>query len=226
VTLLLLFPGAVFLLLPYSEALTLLFFVLAAYAARRQHWWLAGLAGAVAALTRPPGVAIVVLLVTEFALARHSRRLRDVPALALPLLALGGYLLYIWRAFGSPGVLFLQERSYGRHLGVLPVQFTSQSAHLLTSFNFWLLMGAVALALLTLRVVRPSYGLFALALVLGGFATGELESTVRFIGVAWPLFITTGIYLRDERIRLLVTTAFAAGLGYFAVLFTHGYWVA
>jgi hypothetical protein len=52
-------------LLPYTESLLLLCFVAAFYAARRGRWWLAGLAGAGAALTKQPGVVVLLPLLWE-----------------------------------------------------------------------------------------------------------------------------------------------------------------
>ena len=226
IALLLVFPGAIFFALPYTEATTLLFFVLAAYAARRRAWWLAGVAGALAAATRPPGLAIIVLLVIEYALTERPWRLRDLPALLLPAAGPALYLAYVWRAFGDPRLFLHGEQAYGRALGGVPVQFTTESTHLWTSLNFWVMVLALALALWSIRLLRPSYGAFAAVLALAGLITGELESTVRFIAIAWPLFMAAGVYLTDERRLFVVGTAFALGIGFFAILFTHGYWVS
>ena len=233
VALLLTFPGGLFLALPYTEALTLLLFVSSAFAARRGRWWMAGGLGALAAATRPPGVAIVVLLLVEYFSFRSPSggsapwgpRLRMLAAVALPFAGLGSYLIYIWLRFGDPRLLLHQELSYGRSLGSLPVQFSSPG-RLLTSFSFWVVVASLLLAVWTIRAVRPSYGIFAGVLALAGPLTGELESSIRFVAIAWPLFVLGGYYLADDRRLLAVCSVFAMALGFFAILFSHGYWVA
>src|SRR5262249_60087217 len=64
--LLLLFaPPAFVLFAPYSESLFLLCVVLCLLMARRGRWWLAGAAGALAALTRQQGVFLALPLAWE-----------------------------------------------------------------------------------------------------------------------------------------------------------------
>jgi hypothetical protein len=76
-------------LLPYTESLLLLCIVGAFYAARRGRWVLAGLAGAGAALTKQPGVIVLLPLLWElWSQRREQIRARDVRSLARPLLGL------------------------------------------------------------------------------------------------------------------------------------------
>jgi hypothetical protein len=89
-------------LLPYTESLLLLCIIGAFYAARRNRWWLAGLAGAGAALTKQPGVMVALPLAWELwqqqrehLLAHRSRQvLRPLLGLALIPLGLLAFLAY------------------------------------------------------------------------------------------------------------------------------------
>ena len=56
---------AFFLIAPYGEGLFLLLTILAFWGARRDRWWLAGLAGAAAAATRSVGILLVPALLVE-----------------------------------------------------------------------------------------------------------------------------------------------------------------
>ncbi len=225
VVILLLYPGALFLSMAYTEALTLLLFVLAAYAARRQSWWLAGGMGALAALTRPTGIVIMVLLAIEYALAQRPWRLIHLPALAAPLAGPAAYAGYLWYAVADP-LAFLHEQAHFHHgVGVLPDEFSS-AGEFLTSSSVWVFMVALTLSLWAIRALRPSYGAFAAALVLAGPLTGTLVSSIRYVAIAWPVFAVAGCYLRSERHLMLVGAVFALGLAFFAILFTHGYWVS
>jgi hypothetical protein len=75
-TLLLAFsPMAFVLFVPYTEGLFLLWAILCLRWARRGEWWLAGLAGALATLTRQQGVFLLLPLAWElFAYAGHRPR--------------------------------------------------------------------------------------------------------------------------------------------------------
>jgi hypothetical protein len=76
-------------LLPYTESLLLLCIVGAFYAARLGRWWLAGLAGAGAALTKQPGVIVLLPLLWELWQQQGDRlRARDFRPLLGPLLGL------------------------------------------------------------------------------------------------------------------------------------------
>lgn len=95
------FPYAVFLFAGYSEALFLAFATTAWLAARRGSWWLAGLLGAGASLTRVTGIALGAALAVEYLTRRWSQggwravRSRDACALALPALPVIGYFGYL-----------------------------------------------------------------------------------------------------------------------------------
>ncbi len=61
------FPTAFFFFIAYSESLFLLFVLLSFYTMRRGSWWLAGLFGALATLTRFEGIFLFVVFLCEFA---------------------------------------------------------------------------------------------------------------------------------------------------------------
>jgi len=61
------FPTAFFFFVAYSESLFLLLVLLSFYTMRRGSWWLAGLFGALATLTRFEGIFLFVLFLCEFA---------------------------------------------------------------------------------------------------------------------------------------------------------------
>jgi len=91
-------------LLPYSESLLLLCIAGALYAARRGRWWLAGLAGAAAALTKQPGAVVVLPLAWELWVQQReqirARVFRPLlrPLLGLALVPLGLLVFLVYRA--------------------------------------------------------------------------------------------------------------------------------
>jgi hypothetical protein len=104
--LLLTFPSSFILFAPYPESLFLLFTILCFLWAYQQHWWLAGLAGGLAALTRQQGIFLLIPLLWElWRASSNSQRDRQLSPiqkgffrswLAAGLIPLG---LGIWLAY-------------------------------------------------------------------------------------------------------------------------------
>ncbi len=224
IALLLLYPGALFLSVTYSEGLELLLFVAAAYAARRRWWWPAGGLGALAALTRPTGIAIIALLVVEYLLTAGPRRRMHVLALALPLAGVASFAAYLAITLRDPLAFVQRQQAFQRSVGILPIEITT--GHFFTSPSVWVWAAAFALSLWAIRALRPSYGAFAAALLLTAPLTGAFGSSIRYVAIAWPVFAVAGLYLRNERQLLVVGTILALGLAFLTLLFTHGYYVA
>lgn len=92
-----LFPTAFFFSAAYTESLFLMLIVGALLAGRLQRWWLAGLVGALAALTRSYGMFLVlpfaVLLWQQYGETLRRQPVRIVPV-GMPLL---GPALFSWR---------------------------------------------------------------------------------------------------------------------------------
>jgi len=111
------FPTALFFFAAYNEALFLFFMLLSFYAMRRGSWWLAGLFGGLATLTRSIGLALLLVFLYEFARQvfpalreawrnkRHVQGLKLLSGLlAAPLIpmGLGIYAYYLNRRFHDP----------------------------------------------------------------------------------------------------------------------------
>ncbi|WP_026370825.1 glycosyltransferase 87 family protein [Kallotenue papyrolyticum] len=105
--LLLAFPPAFVLFAPYTESLWLLWAVLCLWWARRRRWWLAGLAGGLATLTRQQGLFLLLPLAWELWAASERRwrvalaRWRSWLALAPIPLAMLLWLVYRALALGD-----------------------------------------------------------------------------------------------------------------------------
>ena len=100
VVLLAVFPSSYFLAAPYAESLLLALSIGSVYAARLDRWALASLLAAGAALTRPTGMLLGVLLGLLY--LRRRRPAPDVLwLLAIPA-AVAAFSLYLDRAVGEP----------------------------------------------------------------------------------------------------------------------------
>lgn len=99
-------PYAVFLAASYSESLFLAFAVFAWYSAVRGRWWVAGILGAAASLTRIDGLFLAVALGVVYLQSTgplwHRRIGRAVAVVALSASSLVGYFVYLFAATGDP----------------------------------------------------------------------------------------------------------------------------
>jgi hypothetical protein len=100
-----LFPTALFFSAVYTESPFLMLLVGSLYAARRGNWWVAGLVGALAALTRSYGMFLVLPLGVLFLQERGFYIRRWVPtglAVAMPLLGPAIFSWHLNRVWGDP----------------------------------------------------------------------------------------------------------------------------
>jgi hypothetical protein len=111
-----LFPTALFFFAAYSEALYLACSVGCIYALRLRRWWVAGLCGMAAVLTRQLGLLLVIPFVIE--LFGHSERERPAPSfrrpdvLSLALIPAGllAFVAFLQVRLGN-GLLFLRAQT-------------------------------------------------------------------------------------------------------------------
>lgn len=177
-----LFPTAFFFFAAYNESLFLLLTASSFLAMRRQKWWLAGLLGLFAALTRSAGLFLVIPYLYELWVTRHTtseagesplRMLwkaipQLLPILLIPIGTLI-YSVYCWQLFHNP-IAFATVQSHWDRQGALPwvglwdalrelffIQpFGSiYEAHILLDLAATL--GFLALAVLGWRKLRASY---------------------------------------------------------------------
>jgi hypothetical protein len=123
-----LFPTSYYFSAAYTEALFVLLSVLALYGMRTRRWWMAGVFGGLAALTRNTGILLVIPFALEYGACllrlrkeRGSLAARDLlPAGWGLAIASGGlvYVAFLWLRFGDPFAFANVQELYGR--GSLP----------------------------------------------------------------------------------------------------------
>jgi Gpi18-like mannosyltransferase len=128
----LLFPTAVFLVAPYSEAIFVAGAVAAFYYARRRRWHLVALPAAVAMGARAAGIFLLLGLLFEFVRQRDFAPRRIVATLvalaagALPLMAYG---IYLARIRGDPFYFFTDQRLGWQRELTNPIQSLLTTLH-------------------------------------------------------------------------------------------------
>ena len=235
-----LYPLAFVFTAVYSDALFVLFVLLAVDFAERGRAVPAGLAAALAVDTRLLGLALVPSL--ALILRRRSRPLLFVPA------ALGLWLLYLHEHFGDWLAFSHAERRYWHRgpLGWHTVRtIESQVANLLFHLPrsgrlpAWAplaVSGVVDLAALAVAVwltwvvwkrfgaAYASYSLLTLAIVVAAPSVEQpLESLPRFLLADFPLFVAAAALLESRsRARTIVVVGLAAVGAAAAVAFARG----
>jgi len=179
------FPTAFFFFAPYNESLFLLLTAGTFLAIRRQKWWLAGLLGLFAALTRSAGVLLVFpylyeLWVANKGMADGKQSIVSTLRQALPrllpivLIPLGTllYCLYCWKMFHDPLAFSTVQSHWDRQLtlpGVGVVYALGQLFFVQPFGSFYevhILLdlaataGFIILAVLGWRKLRTSYTLW------------------------------------------------------------------
>ncbi len=220
-------PGAVAFALSYSDSLFLLLAVSAFLAMEVRRPWLAGVALALATLTRAPGILLGLPLLLMLVERDGIRPTRGWAPLLLAPLALAIYFGYLWWLTGDPLAAVSAQSFWSPSEGVDPTAATSGVLDGLTHHgNPDLRLGAappwvIALWLGSLSFyaflfvffrhdrIRPAYWVVSAISVATVFLSGTLMSTPRFLAVAWPFDWV--LASRGSRLgRIVVLGAFAA----------------
>ncbi len=245
------FPTAFFFFAAYNESLFLLLSSGVFLALRRQHWWLAGLLGLLATLTRSAGIILVAPYLCEVWVSRHglptpatwlSTIRRALPVLLVPI-GLLLYSLYCWHIVGSPLAFATVQSHWGRALAwpweglikdigeIFWLPFGSfYQVHDLLDLSATI--GFLTLTVFAWRRLRASYALWTTLLVLyvllspGITTIDPLVSNQRFILEMFPLFITLAILGSEyPRLHQSILLIFPVLLATLSILFLIGKWM-
>lgn len=112
----LMFPTAFYMSAGYTEALFLWLTTAAFLAARRGQFWVAGMFGFFATLTRNEGLFVAFPFLWAYWQRYRFRITRNIIPIVLIPLALGVFMIYQWRDFGNPLGFVAAESYWGRHI--------------------------------------------------------------------------------------------------------------
>lgn len=204
------FPSAFVLVWGYAEALMLAAAVGGLWAARKQAWLWAALAGALAAGSRPLGVAMALPVAIELARVwRRSAvadRLAGIAAVGAPIVVLTAYLAWVRAEYGD---------------ALLPFRVQDQLRDTINPFSrVWEGLGQVfgpdrfgdglhvpfallfvALLVATFRLWPASYGAYATVVLVAALSADNLNSLERYGLNAFPLVLSLAVLTRDDRVE-------------------------
>lgn len=243
----LIFPAAVFFMAVYTEATFFLLSVAAFYYALRRNWWVCGVFGFFAAMTRPQGVLLFVPMVVEY--AGYLRELRGERAGSFLSSTRGNFLSLLLIPAGLMSYLVFSSVQTGNILFPVDVQaaFSRKPADVLNIFrvladeigNFshlpahgylhskldllFTLFFAILPAFM-FRRLRPSYLVYALSLVAVPLSTGATIAMTRYLSVSFPHFLMLGLLGEKRLPGLAVTVIFVLLMSALGLRFINWYW--
>jgi Gpi18-like mannosyltransferase len=244
------FPTAFFFAAAYNESLFLLLTVLSFYFLRQANWWLAGLCGLLAALTRSVGLLLFVPFCYEY-LRQHRFHLRalrfDLLAGALIPAGLGIYALYCFFQFHDALAFSHAQSLWNRRLQVpwyafLEALHQIQLNRLLSFISIHNVLDLSAclfiFVLLVLCWVGPwkfsreqraysiyAAGLYGWFLLFPTLGNTPLVSYSRFMLEVFPAFIVLAAIGRKRQPNLYYLTLSVSLLSFLLLQFLTGHWM-
>lgn len=232
--LLLTWPVSVALFVPYTESLFLLLSVYCLFAARQRKFWLAGLAGGLASLTRQQGLFLVVPLaweIWESSERRWANVLRNGLSVLLVPAGYAVWIVYRLVAINDMHPDFSSPQKFIHSVMVSPASYTIIDDHeflppwtaMWKAFNvMWrgqppdgayvdLALGVVFIGLFVLswRYLRTTYRLYCIVIVLVSlsFFSGHINPFIalpRHLLLAFPVFIGLAARLNLRKFSLVL----------------------
>jgi hypothetical protein len=231
------FPFSYFFSRVYTESLFLLVTVAAVYAAVSTRWTLAGGFGALAALTRPNGLLILVplgILALQSGPTWRERLRHASPLIAVPL-AFGLYCGFVYTLTGDPFAWLDAQKHWGYSIGHRPWAALQQLLetmeargvyHYLVSKPESVYACVHALVALVFLALTPSV-FRRLGIALGAYVAigllvplsgNALEGIGRYAATLFPAFILMGM-ITSQRIHDVLLIVGSLGLVLLITLF-------
>ena len=211
-----------------TESLFLLTTAAGLWYIRRHRWWLAGMWGLLAAMTRMHGVLLIGAAAAE--LVEHLGRFdwkaiaRRLPALILPAVGTLVYLALNWSVTGNPFAFTVMQQHWSQ--GFCPIAdtlwYVLQNALSypteLVRYQIWvptILLFPVFFALLVWarNKFRSMYTLYGFVYLVLNYSLSWLLSAGRYLSCALPFFLFAAALTRG-RPRLTAVLAAAMGAGF------------
>lgn len=224
---LLIFPTSFFFFSMYTEALFFMTTVASWYYGTKENYLLAGVFGALAAITRIQGILLFPVLLVMAAEKGGVKSLwrNETAWLALIPAALVGFFTYFYFAFGDFFLYFHAEALWGRSLTsfhFIPSLTTHPAISNFILDLFFLVLGAV-FSVAVWRRLGKVYGLYTVLSYVMIIASGSLNGIGRYLLTIFPICICLST-IKNEYVRMLWIVVSVLLLGLYAFLFTSSYW--
>jgi len=233
----LIFPTAFYLHIGYTESLFLVLAVASIFAARKERWWLAGVLGAFAWMTRANGIILLPTLAVEAAHQWTTIRRWRWRWLWIAVVPAGFavYLFLNWRISGDP-FAFLKMRKHLFHMSFswpwvgIPDAFRNvrrmpnEGEIVGTQEAFFTVLGFVC-AVASWFKVRPVYATWVTGNWLLLVCVTFIESMPRYALTMFPIFFLFALATENRFWNAVITVWSLLSLALFSGLFVRGWWV-
>jgi hypothetical protein len=245
------YPYALFFFTGYTESLFLLLCLTTFFCLQHERYWLAGLCGFLAALTRSPGVLLVVPFIVVITQRFWSSREGQVPwqqkllacfPLVLIPLGVGAFMLYLGITKGHPLAFSTEEAQFWHRYLTFPLTsfitaiqtfsyLATPDLRLLNLLDLVFTLIPLAILASGWRRLPLHYSLFALAMALFSlsYPQGKIEpltATPRYMMVIFPIIVILATWGKRPHLDRLILACFLPLFAINSVLFINHYWVA
>lgn len=249
IILLLVFPISFYFGSVYTESLFLALAIWSFLAARRGHWWEAGILGGLATASRFIGIILLPALLVEWWIQKNSKtqKLKNSKwaLLFLFLIPIGLfiYMYYLNSSTGDPLAFWHTFSFFGEQRSTTPILLPQVFWRYIKIFNdidtfnpffFTLVLEALTaiiffiLAIFSLFKLRLSYAIFLFLGFLIPTLSGSFSSLPRYVIVLFPAFLLMAI-LFDKfslKVKVVVSGILFILMGMSTMFFARGYWIA
>ena len=226
------FPFSYFFSIPLTESLFVLLTVASFYAAKREHWWTAGLIGLLASATRLTGVLLLPsLLVLSWQMYR-SLHVRKILGLLLIPFGLFAYMFYSWWLSGDALAFKHAAEAWGRKPSIFflwpLVRFLSPPHVIAEPWNIYLLStGAAVLCFICIYILTKrrewALALYTLMSVVVPLSSGVTQSLGRYSMGFFPVFIALSLGANSKHTEQATRVLLVFLLGIMTLLFAAGF---
>jgi Gpi18-like mannosyltransferase len=243
------FPFAIFLAVPYTEALFLLLSAAFFLLLFKKKWVCAGVLAGLLSDTRLPGILFSILLITKFFFSAKNNAItikesiRGVIAVVLSLSGLALYIVYLQVSFGDP-YLFLRAHPHWNTILQFPfltlwrglvyvfspsrTEFLDQ--YLINTLHTIFVVLFIVVMFASLRRWNWLYQLYAwllfavsLSFPLQGSAT--MEATGRYMMVIFPVYFTLAEWGKKAWMRMTIFAVWLLLYSLLSALYGRGYFI-
>ena len=174
-------------------------------AVRRGRWWWAALLGALAALTRPTGLLLVIPALYEV-VRRRAPSVASVAAVLAPVAAIGGFLAWVGDRYGDALEPFRVQAALRGGTVLPPFRLVEGLGEVVADpfgdgLHIPFALGMIALAWVAWRQLPRGWALLAVATVVLNLAADNLNSTERYAYGTVPLLVALARVVGGRRWR-------------------------
>lgn len=210
----LVFPTSFYLISVYNDSLFLFLVTSAFYCARKKKWWISGIIGFFASLTRVTGLALFPALLFEWYLGRE-KKLNLLPTMLIPL-GMASYLWYLngigggvnlisqsMEVWGQSRFIFLVQTMW-RYLKIFVRHRMINRVFFIAGIEFTSVLLSMFLIVRGKKLIRPSYLVYSISLLLIPLSSGTFQGMPRYFLHAFPLVIILALLIGKKWYRKIL----------------------